>query len=1191
MGNEIDPERSDDRPGGPNAVPEAATPRPGRRPPRSRARRPGPFLASLSVGCCLLLLLSSLPLSAASTPPNPPPPAGTPSSILDAVYRVSPSLYPAAAQLLSPSATSLVRLVALPSTVGSYGMINASSGGSGDGKLWYETGGYSPTLAVSFENPRCSGRNCSAGVPIQWNAPVEVTTLSQPLTSDALVLAGGDLVAAVSSGGTTRLFESSNLGSNWTAFGPTLVGAIASLSSNSTSVAAVVNASGAWSISVVSLGGAAQGPVTLTPTGTGELGIVAAAATFASGPTGSSVVVAFSVRGASEVEVTSSMNGGATYSAAVVIGTYVPGTSSPVLGSVGDTQLYPAGQVGGLVGITAVQGGLFLVYTSLAGSQVVLDVESSPGAGAAWQGPYASNAVSGTVEGLTVASSPANVVYAAWTDPEGGGGSVQEAAFYADGRTLVNHTPLPGSAGAGFVPTGGPGLAVDPFQRPLVAWPSSNGSVGSVSFTGAFLSANESLSLTDQMVMDPLTQGDFGGVISPPSQAAFNASVAQAVTAISTNLTMGRSCNAQNDSVLDLYSNLTHLPLNITPGAGTVCAAQLTPNGASSPIAPTIGADAPNTYLAVYSDWLLESLGVPLSASPLGLISNGTSALASLVPNLPQPITKSTSVYNQTETISFNPGVYSPTALDFSVVSYFLPYWYGQGAASCGRTGCPVGQLPSCWVTDQVSSTFANVTINNGVVKSFRGTTSYPSVYVTNLTPDQTYSWSETFTARYTETFLISNATSCTPPTGWPKATSPVTYIGSSTTLLSISSQSNYLNANFVTGSDAVTGTLRFDWTNSMGSTATATLTDESSGGQPIPWSDAAYSLGDSARFAFSGKVGDSFEAIYSSTSRAGGWSSAQQPAYSYLSYGQSPAQQASTSYWITLTRPSVTLSGFGVSDITTTTAHGSWYAPSSAVARLTDSLSGLDENQTITGIPGVELGNHTSWRFTVVLHGLEALSVYSLAGELSVSGSSYTDTVTQSLASFRTAPALSISESDLPYDSITRTGGGAMVYWTVPWSFEQQTPTPLVTTGLLTVWNGTTSFAVPLTGQEVNQEPGAPWYGFYDLTLNGLNATYSLTLELNFSTSPAVTAVSPVLTFVYQKDSSGDGLTDLEKEMGWNVANPGTGGLERVTADPFAYSTNGLSECSIFGTSPSTWVRTARTRPYRVTGSPRGGR
>jgi hypothetical protein len=1124
------------------------------------------IVVTISVFCVSILLVTSLPSAAASTPGSPPPPAGTPNSTLDYVYDVSPSLYPSPSTLASPSATGLIKMVALPSTATSFGMINTSSSESGSGILWYESGGYSAGTAASLQTRNCSTSSCSAGVPIQWNAPAKITFVSRSISSDALAVVGGNLVAASSSGGSTQLYESANLGASWTALGPTLSGVIASLGSNSTEVSVVTDSSGTWYASVVNVTGAVEGPVTLTPTGSGAQGILAAASTFVTGATSSSVVVMFSVIGSNQVEMVTSANGGATFSTAQAIGSYASAVPNPSFSSVGDTRLYAPNAVAGQIGLVSLQSGLFVVYTTLLAGQVVLTTESSAGVGSPWQGPYSSSPVTGAVQNLTVSSSPSGLVYTTWTNPDGGMGNIQEAIFFADGTPMTVPTPLPGSGLPGFSPAGGSAVAVDAFQQPLVAWSSLTGGVGSISFTGDFLSANGTLSLVDQMVMDPLTGGDFSGVVSPPSQAAFNTSVATAVSTISGSLATDKVCNAQNESVMELYSNLTHVALNITPGSGTICAKSLTPNNKTSPLTPTIGMDAPNTFLAVYVDWLLESLGVPVAVSPLSLVLIGGVTFSNLIPVLPQPISKSTPVFNQTEVISLNPTAYSPTSLDLSVFSLFVPYWYASGTPECGTPGhftnCPINTHPSCFATDAVTAAFANISINSGLTKSFRGTFSYPSVYITNLTPDVTYSWSETFTARYTESFVLYNATGCTPPSGWPTATTPITFTGSLTTLLSISSQLDYLNANYVEGSSTVTGTFRFDWTNSMQSTASATLADVTSGGPPSSWSSASYSLGETSRFPIAGKVGDQYEATFGAASRTGGWTSAQAPAYGYGSYGSSPAQTASASYPFTLTRPAVTFWGFGVTNITPTTSQITWYATSASAESLTYYLVGTGVNQTITGVPDVELANQTSTRFTVVLHGLEAWSLYSTSCAVIVSGTSYTDTVTQALPSFHTAPALTVSEVDLPYDSVTGTGGGAQIHWDVPASFESQTPTPEVTSGLVTIWNSTANWLVPISPQEINQTRGSQWFDVFNLTLFGLNATYGLTLELNYSTSPAVTAVSPVLTFVYQKDSSGDGLTDLEKEDGWGVTITEISGIAYtfpVTASPSLYSTNGL--------------------------------
>ncbi|MGH9920568.1 MAG: hypothetical protein ACRD6W_17080, partial [Nitrososphaerales archaeon] len=86
------------------------------------------------------------------------------------------------------------------------------------------------------------------------------------------------------------------------------------------------------------------------------------------------------------------------------------------------------------------------------------------------------------------------------------------------------------------------------------------------------------------------------------------------------------------------------------------------------------------------------------------------------------------------------------------------------------------------------------------------------------------------------------------------------------------------------------------------------------------------------------------------------------------------------------------------------------------------------------------------------------------------------------------------------------------------------------------------------------------------NLTALTLNTSYTVRMFLNYTlkvSGEPYYANSTQVAFVYEKDTSGDGLTDWEKLRGWPVTEqwyPGYFTTFTATANPDVYSTNGLT-------------------------------
>ena len=1166
---------------------------------RRRHRRMWPTV-TVSLACIVVLLLTSLPTAAATSSGNPPPPTGVSPNTLDYVYDISPSVYPAPSSLASSGPTGLVSLVALTGGAASFGMVNTSLRSAGGSSLWFESGGYDPSIAAAEVKGTCPGGTCPPTVPIDWNLPVRIANLTSTVVADSVVEVGSEIVVAASSGGSTEVWNSTTEGATWTPFGSAIAGTLHSLSANSSAALLVTSETSGWTATTLDLSGAISGQASLTPSG--GTGILSASGTFVDYGFASLIAVAFSVAGTDQVQFQASRNGGATYSAAQTVGAFADSNVNPDFSSIGATDLAPAGWVPGQVALVGVGSALVVSYPTLFNGNVGLVTRGSANYGTGWDGPYLSGPVTGSILNLTLVGSLGGLVYASWDDAVSNVSTPEMAIFFSDGSPMVPPTSL--DLPASFLSaSGAPSIAVDTFQRPLLAWPTSEGGYG-IAFTGDFLGANESLSLVDQMVKDPLVNSDFS---TGTSQATFNASIATASSAITTGLTTNHLCNAQNSTALSLYSNLTHLPLDVLPGSGTVCVSGLTPNEKVSPIVPEVGASAPNTYLAVYADWLLEALAVPLGDSPM---VNATTSWGVSVPALGSPkgatqVTTFSSTgqsgwsrTNTSETITVQPYLYNPTSLDL-MINAIIPGGSSYSPLNAGvhcTISPPAGWWSSFSANYTLVKTWANVSIDNGTVHAFSASPFYPSPWVTNLTPSRSYYWKVILSPQYAFTMTGSWPAGCSPMPQKPFTAQQTTFTGTLSTQLPIGSESHSLHATFTSGSNSVPTSVGFSWATCagnwiggsgycMGAASSASLTDLTTGGTPVaswsPWYcsgspppgtlDPCYLLPTTfGHFGAQGTLTHNYQASFWSTSLAGGWNSAEIPGYSYTAPVNAQPQTASWSFQFTLTPPSVNIWGWNVSGITATTAQLTWYANSAGSGYVTLSPEGGGANVTVNGIPGVSQGGG-SWKYSVEVHGLEPWTVYGGMYGVAASGSWYTDFVSGGeFPSFKTWMAFALSESDAPFDSITDTGGGAVFRWNLPNALATMSPVPVVTGGTLWVWNATTSESMPVQASEVNQTVGSYWYDVLNYSGLSPNTLYHATMELNYSTSPAVSAFSQNYNFTHLKDSSGDGLSDAEKTAGWNVTYtapeavfhqsiPDALHTVHVQADPAAFATNGL--------------------------------
>ena len=273
------------------------------------------------------------------------------------------------------------------------------------------------------------------------------------------------------------------------------------------------------------------------------------------------------------------------------------------------------------------------------------------------------------------------------------------------------------------------------------------------------------------------------------------------------------------------------------------------------------------------------------------------------------------------------------------------------------------------------------------------------------------------------------------------------------------------------------------------------------------------------------------------------------------------------------------TLTGVGYAFLQEGTAQISWWAtvgnnePGTVEYREVGSPGFV----TVSGVQGTDEHNGTfffvqdlSWLGDFNLFQVVVSNTVSTPGSCAVSVSS-ASIVFQSPSSF------GISARDLPYDSISQEGGGEELSWSLPWWFLHSS---LFVGGDLEYYpDNQTNHPVHVPIDALPELVNVP--GMFVENLSALNVTwtYDVLLLLNFTVTQGPVQVqitaSGSTQFVYLADSSGDGLADSEKVLGWTVTYTDISGRsvsEQESADTELYATNNLTSDYVekeFGLNP----------------------
>jgi hypothetical protein len=862
-------------------------------------------------------------------------------------------------------------------------------------------------------------------------------------------------------------------------------------------------------------------------------------------------------------------------------------TGSAIFTSVGGTRLLVSGGDPGQVTLAQEGSDIFAAFTSRVDDRVAIQTAISGDGGLTWNVTYTATATAGVIEDPQLTASPAGPYFATWRDDGTGGWEVDIAVFSDSGHLTVASNAVVGSGGT-FQNATSPTIAVDDWERPVVAWGSSGG-VGTrpqIRFTGGFV-APVTIAQWIDTGFHGLTPSDFYPVLNLTAwRAGQNSSVDQLLSLLQT----AQWCNAETLLYGQVYPNITQsfvYPfLNATPA---LCPGAPPIHYWPTEVLPTVGPGSPGTVFSVEEEWLDEALGYGIVAPPTWMGAPGGPPIVQNPP--PSGLQVNSPGYatdRSDDVLSVSPLTVNPNTVLLNATGVFnSPFTTSN--SSCGGGA---GTITST-VTDAPANftIYAHETFTGSLFGGSASPESYKAdspvvtgVYLVNLTGQSWGTWTMSVAANYQATFTyedgcLGNQTTkpVSIPNGMPTFVNLTTNGAWSTELGFIPRAPPLL----VTNGQNVTTT---EWNNSMLATANIT-TNLTTGGQATTvdhQSARGYKIAENVTL---GNVTISPGATYSTTfqlrSTNGGtdyanWTprlNAFQNGYGFLNVSTT----ATCSYNMSTNPVLLYWDKNNITNITNTSVDLTWYASGSGNGEVVYWESyGPAEEQSAFDQTGVNYHGYSD-RYTVELHDLVPWGSYTV--EILQKKQDGGCHVFQNGAvwHFNTTRTFYVSEEDLPYDSITKVGGGAAVSWVVPLALLNQ-PGVSFSSGWVSLANASDASQATLYGLVSQAYEPAP--GTFEENLSTLipNTTYVVHMGLNYSYGGTMLrGTGRPYSFVYQKDSSGDGLTDWEKSRGWEVTTLEANGSYQnrwVTANPFNWATNGLVDDYTekqFGLNPRT--------------------
>jgi IPT/TIG domain len=853
---------------------------------------------------------------------------------------------------------------------------------------------------------------------------------------------------------------------------------------------------------------------------------------------------------------------------------------SSIFTSTGDTELTIPGGTPGLVSGIWSTNALFLMVTTDQLGRTVLETLVWNGWGNMSE-PYFVTPSVGAATDPQVALAPYDEVYATWVDEGSGSAELDEAVFSLSGVLIQGPSLVPGSSVASEGGTvSSSSLMVDPMGHPVDAWGESGvGTNSGIYYAAEYAPPNDVLSLVDSgwSKVVPADLEDFG----QPGLSSFESKVNTTLTRISNQLAAKSWCPAARNISDNLYTNVTWLidaPVVSNAGLDGSCHA-VVGTRYNTILTDSQGLLTSNVYLSVESEWLLEAMGVATMPDP-DWTAFGTSGTVNA--SWYQPDTTDTVTDSWNDVLTVSPTTTGPNTVNFQLWGNF------PGMSNLTQTGT----CTAVGSTDTPASYRETVFLNDslGSKKFTVGPTTYLSSFtITNLTADQNATWSViTNVAFQTQKDAIdgcagqgeNEATNESTPNGWTPSIQ-LTATGKLTTGLDPSPARLYLSENSLGVSTEAQDSL--SWQNTVN--AATHLWINGSSGDDVAWTNPGYVTYDDAAGGTMSSAPNplkSMELILRTNNTPPTWTPALDAAQvsspsevQTFSEGCSVSGAIATEIW--------TGTAGGITNLTTSTVTLTWDS-----TRNTSGWAELHEYEGgVLNVTGqvMTLPNGTAYQYTAEATGLDGWEIYNttFAVQDSANCKSSQGTTLAKIdisaavlgRTFEVPGVAPLFEQDAPYDSVTQQGGGATIAWQVPTRFLDLNGTHFLNGTLdLTSTNASAAtFVIPLSStlptftnfSQFNTNVESPTATTYAVNVTGLslNNEYTATLRLNYSTfaSPDFEG-SGQLTFWYERDTSGDGLTDWEKQYGWEVTTTNVTGVTsnlHVTADPAVFATNGL--------------------------------
>jgi len=1082
---------------------------------------------------------------------------------------VSPSQYSPPDNLTDPGNYSLLRMAS--GTVGAtpeIWILYVQRSHTNHYTLAFQTGIYNASQAYAVLTGACASYSCSHH-DYSWG-PIDIlANLTTAITGTAMVSSGPEIAVAYASSGTTYIDASLDGGSTWTSYG-SFTGSSPQASASpqgfvltglTSSGVTVLSESWACSTSTsFSVSGVAENATPLYYQN-GTLSVFES--------TSSNHQITDEVVNAARTGIQSAHN----------VGTWAPNSTSSVVERIGTTDLATPGGVPGQIAVVANGSDTIIAYTSSVGGRAVLNTAISVTGGNSWQGPYLTGPAMGAVQDPQIQISPSGQLgWELWRSDNNGTWDIQVEEISLDGRTIAGPSTVPGSGGSPFSSAASTSLVFDAWDRPMFAWLAAGPGGNQILFSGADASA---ASLVSDWVAtsEDLHVLDFKSG-SSSSRSAF---IAQVKT-VDSDVMGGQYSNAANYLESTIYPELTKAPLTLACDAAVPLAGctTLAPSGSSIILAPVGGPATPSAYLVGDLILTLESLGIgvllpanswaPAGASGcfhpqiLNLAYTGSGILPPSGGAGVSPFVNLSALGGGLQAVAHP---YNPKSANLSV------------ALSIPARSVPSklyhNNLPDCSVSDTCAFAICNTTFEYSysitiglsstymgslTTKSFLVSTNLTTFYLTNLT----YS---------TVTYFAINATAHEKiiETGNPGGSCSAANLPSGKlvgyTNLSLGTYGNpatwgsvwtSLNISAPAARQVSSSSISAGWSSNQ---PVASWLNFTTGASPLPPPQSTSGFVLSPSYSVSSLGSGYYNFTEASRTQRATVPSPSSPGVSLGNSGNSGKSlgQLFTKEVCGLGPNPISISGASVvnANVSTSNVTVVWYTNYRTNGSLNVTLSGSDTVVQYNGV--VSTGSSGSYKSVVELHELLPWAFYTVA--ISASFTRCNIYYVQAASTSFSTPRLFESwESDDNYDSVTNTGGGALVSWLVPGWFAT---TASFVNGTLDYWPS--SNRAELLSVPIETNPALPGLDTSGLTIYELvpNTSYSMTIQLSYALNSNHT-VYPVSSweynFTYLRDTSGDGLSDAEKVSGWSVTYQNATGAYftgAVNANPGLFATNYL--------------------------------